>query len=166
MTTQKGALLTWCVRCTTAANRTITHYQLTAKAGPTWTGLGRFVPSLACSHLIGLGADRSPHTGHSIMLKVDASHPCRRNHVPAFRANGIERRPHRMLQEAGLHLPPSPLSLPPKQSASIPFRRRTLGWIPKWAYFLTVIFGLLIALLQSYPWLSIEETGFLDPNNL
>ena len=60
MTTQKGALLTWCVRCTTAANRTITHYQLTAKAGPTWTGLGRFVPSLACSHLIGLGADRSP----------------------------------------------------------------------------------------------------------
>jgi hypothetical protein len=37
--------------------------------------------------------------------------------------------------------------------------------IPAWVYALLVAFSVVITLLEGYPWLSVEESGFLDPAN-
>lgn len=53
--------------------------------------------------------------------------------------------------------PPSPAPV----LAPIPFWKR----IPKWLFALLGMLGVLIGIIQSYPWLSIEESGLLDPAN-
>jgi hypothetical protein len=51
------------------ANRNITHYPTRYKNGPNLGGVGPFLSARARSHLLGLGTNCSPHTGHSIRSK-------------------------------------------------------------------------------------------------
>src|ERR1039458_7481192 len=43
--------------------------------------------------------------------------------------------------------------------------RRVLRKVPAWVWGLLVFLGLAITFLEAYPWLSIEESAFLDPSN-
>ena len=94
----KGALPTWCVRCTSAAKRkhhttnqlknwpnpptrlgrfclvgcTIAKHNTQCNARtvqPAYRTVGPFLLALFSYLLLGLGAKRSPHTGHSIRSK-------------------------------------------------------------------------------------------------
>jgi hypothetical protein len=96
MTTKKDYLkrsIAYLVRRVYKSDQTKHHTlpNLTAKAGPTLEGLGPFLPSLACSSpgCKLFSAHRTLDT-----IKVNAAHFCRRNRLSAFRAYGIERRPH------------------------------------------------------------------------
>jgi hypothetical protein len=119
----KGALPTWCVRCTSAAKRkhhtttqlknwpnpptrlgrfclvgcTIAKHNTQCNARtvqPAYRTVGPFLLALFSSLLLGLGAKRSPHTGHSIRSKSTRRTSAGGIKPPHFRTHGIERRPH------------------------------------------------------------------------
>jgi hypothetical protein len=66
----------------------------------------------------------------------------------------------RLLQEGGLGLLLKP-TLPPPVPKTIPFWKK----IPTSVYSALAVLALLIALSQGYPWLSVEESGLLDPSD-
>jgi hypothetical protein len=71
------------------------------------------------------------------------------------------RKRKRLLQEQGLSVP---LKSPVKRQSpqpSISLWRRTLRWVTGAGTFV----GLVIAIFGAYPWLSLQEGGFLQPNN-
>jgi hypothetical protein len=70
------------------------------------------------------------------------------------------RRLRRMLQEAGLSMPP-PSPAPPQKPISTPFLKR----IPGWVYLVVVAFSVVITLLEGYPWLSIQRDESFDSAN-
>jgi hypothetical protein len=69
-----------------------------------------------------------------------------------------------MLREAGLSQPSQlpARSKPEKSPASF---WKIWKKIPAWAYFAFAAFSVGITLLEGYPWLSVEESGFLDPSD-
>jgi hypothetical protein len=67
----------------------------------------------------------------------------------------------RLLQEQGLSLPQKVPSIPQSPQSSIKWWKR----IPRRTYALVGVFGLAITLFEGYPWLSLHEGGFLQPNN-
>jgi hypothetical protein len=56
---------------------------------------------------------------------------------------------------------------PPKRSQPPPILGTQSLWrrIAKWVYALIALVALLVTLLEGVPWLSIEESGSLDPRN-
>jgi hypothetical protein len=76
-------------------------------------------------------------------------------------ANSKQRRNlRRMLQRAGLSMPPSPPPPPP-----ITPKRKLWRQIPRWLYAAVGGVGLLITLTEALPWLSIAEGDRLDAAN-
>lgn len=66
----------------------------------------------------------------------------------------------RLLLRQGLTPPQRPPRLPPK-----PVRISVWKQIPKWTWALVMVFSVLITITESYPWLSLQEEGILDPVN-
>lgn len=83
------------------------------------------------------------------------------------------RKQRRALREAGLRRPPPPpASPPPAQPPPSPSPSPYLGAIfrvlkrlPRWIYVSITVVVIIIGLMQSYPWLSIQKDESLDPTN-
>jgi len=70
------------------------------------------------------------------------------------------RKLRRMLQEAGLGS-----LLKPPSSVPIAGSTRFFKRIPRWVYACAAVFAIAVTLLQAYPWLSLQQSGFLDASN-
>jgi len=75
------------------------------------------------------------------------------------------RKRQRQLQEAGPRVPLKPPSSPPTPKSASDSWWTFWKRIPSWVYALLVAFSIVITLLEGYPWLSVEESTFVDPQN-
>jgi hypothetical protein len=60
---------------------------------------------------------------------------------------------------------PQPLAEGQLQPLTPPTLSARLSALPGWVYAWLVFFGLLVTLLEGYPWISIHENTSLDPSN-